>query len=109
RGRWRWRTTRRFCDGWHRPGKMDRGRGPGIVSVAMSVGRIGFALAGTLGAAAGASRAAAEDVSPAAPFADLGGYEATALAKALAERGLTIDPAPDGKRIGTIHVVNHDV
>jgi hypothetical protein len=39
----------------------------------------------------------------------LGALEKGAVDQALAERELTIDPAPDGKVVGTIHVVNLDV
>jgi hypothetical protein len=41
--------------------------------------------------------------------AGLGPLEKGAVDQALAERELTIDPAPDGKVVGTIHVVNLDV
>ena len=41
--------------------------------------------------------------------AGLGPLENGAVDQALAERELTIDPAPDGKVVGTIHVVNLDV
>jgi hypothetical protein len=39
----------------------------------------------------------------------LGVLERQAVEDALATRGLVIDPLPEGKRIGTIHVVNHEV
>jgi hypothetical protein len=39
----------------------------------------------------------------------LGALEKGAVDQALVERGLTIDPAPEGKVVGTIHVVNLDV
>src|SRR6185295_11422830 len=39
----------------------------------------------------------------------LGTLERQAVDDALAERGLTIDPAPEGKTVGTIHVFNHEV
>jgi len=39
----------------------------------------------------------------------LGTYERTALARALGARDLKVDPAPEGKRVGRIVVVNHDV
>jgi hypothetical protein len=39
----------------------------------------------------------------------LGTLEQQALDEALAARGLTRDPTPAGKRVGTIHVVNHEV
>jgi hypothetical protein len=41
--------------------------------------------------------------------AGLGPLEKGAVDQALAERGLTIDSAPDGKVVGAIHVVNLDV
>jgi hypothetical protein len=37
---------------------------------------------------------------------DLGRYEKVALEQALTARGLSIDPQPEGKRVGVIHVVN---
>src|SRR5688500_10745458 len=39
----------------------------------------------------------------------LGVLERQAVDEALAARGLTIEPAPDGKLVGEIHVVNHEV
>src|ERR1017187_10455723 len=45
----------------------------------------------------------------AAGYAELGTLERGAVDAALAARGLTIDPAPAGKIIGTIHVVNLEV
>ena len=42
-------------------------------------------------------------------YPELGTLERGAVDAALAERGLTVDPAPDGKRVGTLHVVNLDV
>lgn len=39
----------------------------------------------------------------------LGRYESEALAEALAARGLVVDEAPEGKRVGRIHVYNLDV
>lgn len=39
----------------------------------------------------------------------LGALERSAVTKALRSRGLTLDPAPDGKRVGKIVVVNGDV
>jgi hypothetical protein len=42
-------------------------------------------------------------------YADLGGLERKAVDVALAARGLAIDPAPDGKIVGTLHVLNQDV
>jgi hypothetical protein len=39
----------------------------------------------------------------------LGTYERTALDLALGARGLKVDPAPEGKRVGRIVVVNHEV
>jgi hypothetical protein len=39
----------------------------------------------------------------------LGVLERQAAEDALAARGLRVDPAPEGKRVGTIHVVNHEV
>lgn len=40
---------------------------------------------------------------------ELGGYEKQALATALIRRGLVVDPAPAGKVLDRIHVVNLDV
>jgi hypothetical protein len=40
---------------------------------------------------------------------DLGPLELSSVDTALAQRGLTIDPAPEGKVVGAIHVVNLDV
>src|ERR1017187_3808748 len=45
----------------------------------------------------------------AAGYDELGTLERGAVGAALAARGLTIDPAPAGKIIGTIHVVNLEV
>ena len=45
----------------------------------------------------------------ATPAVELGTYERQALATALARRKLTVDPAPSGKQLGRIHVVNLDV
>jgi hypothetical protein len=45
----------------------------------------------------------------AAGYADLGKLEREAVDDALALRGLTIEPAPEGKTIGTVQVVNLDV
>jgi hypothetical protein len=45
----------------------------------------------------------------AASYDDLGSLERQAVDEALADRSLQIDPAPAGKRIGTVHVVNHEV
>ena len=42
-------------------------------------------------------------------YADLGKLEREAVDDALALRGLSIEPAPQGKIIGTVHVVNLDV
>jgi hypothetical protein len=39
----------------------------------------------------------------------LGTLEREAADEALAARGLQVDPAPEGKTIGAIHVVNHEV
>ncbi len=39
----------------------------------------------------------------------LGSYERQALATALNRRGLELDPAPEGKRLRRVHVVNLDV
>lgn len=39
----------------------------------------------------------------------LGGYEREALDQALAARGLELDPSPEGKVVGQIHVVNLEV
>lgn len=41
--------------------------------------------------------------------ASLGSYERQALERALAARDLEIEPAPEGKTVRRIHVVNHDV
>jgi hypothetical protein len=43
------------------------------------------------------------------PVALLGSLERTALDRALLARSLTVDPAPWGKTLGKIHVVNHNV
>ena len=45
----------------------------------------------------------------AAGLGKLGSLEQGAVEAALASRGLVIDPAPQGKTVGTIHVVNLDV
>jgi hypothetical protein len=45
----------------------------------------------------------------AAGYADLGKLEREAVDDALAMRSLTIEPAPQGKIIGVVHVVNLDV
>ena len=45
----------------------------------------------------------------AAGVGELGTLENGAVDTALAARGLVIDPAPDGKIVGFIHVVNLDV
>jgi hypothetical protein len=50
-----------------------------------------------------AARAGAE------PLAALGGIERTSVEEALAELGLGVDPSPQGKVIGQLHVVNQDV
>lgn len=42
-------------------------------------------------------------------LASLGALEREAVTEALALRGLTVDPAPDGKTVRAIHVVNLDV
>lgn len=42
-------------------------------------------------------------------YADLGALERGAVDVALASRGLALDPAPDGKIVGAIHVVNLEV
>src|SRR5687767_820465 len=42
-------------------------------------------------------------------YDSLGVLEREAADEALAARGLRIDPAPEGKVIGTVHVVNHEV
>jgi hypothetical protein len=39
----------------------------------------------------------------------LGTLEREAVDEALASRGLKVDPAPEGKVVGAIHVVNHEV
>lgn len=57
-----------------------------------------------VGLALGASSARASDRLEA-----LGGYERQALDRALALRGLEIDPAPEGKILGAIHVENQSV
>jgi len=46
---------------------------------------------------------------PRAEPAGLGSLESEALATALSSRGLVEDPAPQGKTVGQIHVVNLDV
>jgi hypothetical protein len=43
------------------------------------------------------------------PYDELGRFEKEAVDDALAERHLTIDPAPEGKTIDKIHVVNEEV
>ena len=48
-------------------------------------------------------------VARAASYADLGTLERGAVNVALASRGFAIDPAPGGKIVGAIHVVNLDV
>ena len=45
----------------------------------------------------------------AAGYDELGTLERGAVDAALAARGLTLDPAPEGKMVGLIHVVNLDV
>jgi hypothetical protein len=57
-----------------------------------------------LAAGAGPVRAA-----PARGLDALGPLEREAAVQALATRGLVVDPAPDGKRIGQIHVANQEV
>ena len=42
-------------------------------------------------------------------YESLGTLERESADAALAERGLVIEPAPDGKPIGHVHVVNHEV
>jgi len=42
-------------------------------------------------------------------YAEMGGLERGAVDVALSARGLAIDPAPEGKLVGFIHVVNLDV
>jgi hypothetical protein len=46
---------------------------------------------------------------PAVAADDLGRLEREALEDALRARGLVVDPAPEGKTIGQVHVVNHEV
>ncbi len=53
-----------------------------------------------------AASAAAADSSR---YLALGTLEREAVDEALADRGLRLDPAPEGKTVGTIHVVNHEV
>ena len=67
---------------------------------ALGAGLCALALAG--GPALGADAAGVESL-------NLGGLEREAVEDALAGRGLRIDPAPARKRIGFIHVVNHEV
>jgi len=57
------------------------------------------------------AQAHAETIAAAAPdpMALLGAYQREALAKVLAERGLQLDPAPEGKRVAGIWVKNLDV
>ncbi|HEX2657733.1 MAG TPA: hypothetical protein VHU40_05655, partial [Polyangia bacterium] len=43
------------------------------------------------------------------PVLALGSLERESVDEALEELGLTLDPTPEGKRIGRIHVVTHDV
>jgi len=58
------------------------------------------------GHARDAMRDACADHAPSCdPIAALGSLERAALRRALIERGLALDPAPTGKRIGLIHVV----
>jgi hypothetical protein len=45
----------------------------------------------------------------AASLDDLGTLERQSAEQALADRGLHMDPAPAGKRVGMVHVVNHEV
>jgi len=45
----------------------------------------------------------------AAGYGELGTLERSALDAALAARGLVVDPAPDGKTVGAIQVVNLEV
>ena len=59
------------------------------------------ALAAVLAGAAAPARAVSYD--------ELGSLERQAVDEALAERALQIDPNPAGKRVGAIHVVNHEV
>jgi hypothetical protein len=51
----------------------------------------------------------AQAAPPRRNYESLGGLERQAVDEALSERGLTIDPAPEGKLVGTIHVFNHEV
>jgi len=62
------------------------------------------ALATTLGLVVGVTASAG-----AAPLASRGRLEREAVEAALDERGLVIDPNPEGKVIGRVHVVNQDV
>ena len=69
----------------------------------------GLAL-GALVCALGGLDAVAEPPPAAAPSGlSLGSYERTALQRALAGRGLRLDPAPEGKRVRRLHVDNQDV
>jgi hypothetical protein len=52
---------------------------------------------------------AAPPAAASARYRALGNLEREAIDEALAARGLQIDPAPEGKTIGAIHVVNHEV
>ena len=57
-----------------------------------------------------AATAARAEPAPASPFlSSLGRLERESLEDGLAQLGLAIDPSPEGKRIGHVYVVNHEV
>src|SRR6266545_308404 len=58
------------------------------------------------GARAQTDTHAQSDVAVQAHLARLGSYEQDALQRALTARGLVVDPAPGGKIVRRIHVVN---
>jgi hypothetical protein len=80
-----------------RRGDACRARAPGIVSVVI------WFLVSFLLAIGIARQAWAE------PLRTLGRFERESVDEALALLGLAIDPKPDGKIIGQVHVVNQDV
>lgn len=67
------------------------------------------ALLCALGPAAGAQPPAGALPQPPTYQLSLGSYERAALQRALAERGLRLDPYPYGKVVRRLHVFNHDV
>lgn len=64
---------------------------------------IGLLIGVALGSAVAHKRAWGE------PVHELGSLERQSVGEALAQVGLVLDPAPDGKVIGQVHVVNQDV